>query len=404
MQEFLIGRQQIFDRNLDIFAYELLFRDAQGRGPQETEATDASNEVIVNSLLEEGLNKVVGPHRAFINFTRENLLNGTAHLLPKDKVVIEILESVAIDDALIGAVQALARDGYTIALDDFVLSDPWLPVIKLAHIVKLDILNMSPETGRKYMELLGRFSVKFLAEKVETHEQYIEYRTMGCDYFQGYLFSRPHVVQGKKTHHGHHAVVRLLAEINRADVDVGELAQIISTDARLSYKLLRYLNTSAAFGLRKKIETIRHAIVMLGLNETKRWASLLALVSFPAESKEIIVVSLSRAKMCERLAVAAHRGSSDEFFLTGLMSMLDHMLGAPLDEIIEDLPLADAVARALVNREGVLGEALNCVIDYEHWSLDTLRFSELPVTEIGRAYRESVAWANEVAASLDLAG
>lgn len=401
MQEFLIGRQQIFDRDLKVFAYELLFRDAQGRGPQEVEATDASNQVIVNSLLEEGLERVVGPHRAFINFTRDNLLEGTAHLLPKDKVVVEVLESVAIDDALIDAMAVLARDGYMIALDDFVLSDEWLPLIKLAHIVKLDILNMSTDTGRRYIELLRRFSVKFLAEKVETHEQYAEYREMGCDYFQGFLFSRPNLVQGKKAHTGQHAVIRLLAEINRADVKISELAQAISMDARLSYKLLRYINTSAAFGIPKKIDSIQHAILMLGFKEIRRWANLLALVSFPSAPKELIVVSLTRAKMCERLAVAARLANSEEYFLTGLMSMLDQMLGVALEEVIADLPLAENVVHGLERREGLLGEALNCVIDYECWRLDTIRFSTLTVADIGHAYMDSVAWANELASALD---
>jgi EAL and modified HD-GYP domain-containing signal transduction protein len=400
MQDFLIGRQQIFDRDLKIFAYELLFRDAHGKGPGEIEATWASNQVIVNSLLEEGLERVVGPYRAFINFTRDNLLHGTAQLLPKDKVVVEILESVAVDDAIVEAVSGLAREGYTIALDDFVLSKEWIPLIRLAHIVKLDILALTPETGRRYIRELSRFKLKFLAEKVETREQYTDYREMGCDYFQGFLFSRPNLVQGKKIGAGQHAVIRLLAEINRNDIEIADLTASISRDAGLSYRLLRYINGSSLFRVQQQIESITHAILLLGIKEVRRWANLVALASFPDTPKALMILSLSRAKMCECLAILARRTNSDEYFLTGLMSLLDQMLGVELHEVIDDLPLSGEVIRALVDREGELGEALRCTIEYECWHVDALRFRDLSLADIGQAYIDSVAWANEIAQDL----
>jgi len=400
MQDFLIGRQQIFDRDLKVFAYELLFRDASGRGLKHFEPSEMSNQVIVNSLLEKGLERVVGPHRAFINFARENLLGGTAMLLPKDKVVIEVLESVEVDDAVVQTVGKLAHEGYLIALDDFVLSDTWLPLIELAHIIKLDILQLSNETSLRYISRLKQSSIRFLAEKVETREQYEVYRELGCDYFQGYLFSKPNIVQGKRVGTGHHAVIRLLAEINRADIEIGDLAKAISLDMGLSYKLLRYINNSAMFRLPHKVESIQRAILCLGLREVRRWANLVALASFPNTPKELVVLSLVRAKMCELLASSAKQKDVDEFFLTGLMSMLEHLTNVRLQEVLDELPLAEAVVQALLYHEGILGDALRCAIDYESWDLDAVRFQGLSLSDIGRASMTSVAWANDAAVSL----
>lgn len=401
MQDFLIGRQQIFDRDLNVFAYELLFRDANGRGPQQVEATEASNQVIVNSLLEEGLGRVVGPHRAFINFTRENLLNGTAMLLPKEKVVIEVLESVEIDEGLVRAVEDLAREGYMVALDDFVFSDRWIPLVKIAHIIKLDILQLTSETSQRYISGLKKLPVKFLAEKVETSEQYDQYRNFGCDYFQGFFFNKPNVIQGKRVAAGQHAIVRLLAEINRPNSEIGDLARAISLDVGLSYKLLRYINDSVLFRLPRKVESIQRAIVYLGMREVRRWANLIALASFPNTPKELIIISLARAKMCELLAASSRQKNIDEFFLTGLMSMLELLMHVELKQVLSDLPLTEQVVGALLQQQGVLGEALQCAVNYERWHLDAVNFQSLSMPEIGRAFVAGVAWAHDVAASLE---
>lgn len=400
MQEFLIGRQQILDRDQNVFAYELLFRDSDGRAPQQTEATEASNQVIVNSILEAGLDHVVGPHRAFINFTRDNLLSGTALLLPKDKVVIEVLETVAIDDALVESVHKLAREGYLIALDDFVFSEAWLPLIRAANIIKLDVQSESMDTCRSYITKFRKLPIKFLAEKVETQEQFMDCHAMGCAYFQGYYFSKPKIVQGKRMGASQHALLRLLVEINRPDIDVDALAKIISTDAGLSYKLLRYINTSALFRLPKKVESINRAVFYLGLNETRRWANLMALAGFPDTPAEIIMLALARAKMCELLAVAAKLRNGDQYFLAGMMSMLDKMMGVELAEALKDLPLSEEVLAALLRREGNLGAGLTCANQFELWQLDDAKFQNLAIGEIGQAYMSGVVWANDIIAEL----
>lgn len=393
--DFLIGRQQIFDRDLRIFAYELLFRDINGDTVETFGPTAASNQIVVDSLLEYGLDQIVGAQLAFINFTRENLLSETPLLLPKDKVVIEVLEDVHIDEALIQAVRGLVQQGYKIALDDFVFEERWQPLIEMAHFIKFDIQMVTPSASGCVMERLKKLPVRFLAEKVETQEQYLEYRELGCQYFQGFFFSRPNMVRGKRLETSQHAVLQLLAKINRPNISIPELARTISMDVGLGYKLLRYIN-SAFYALPKQIDSLKFAITYLGIREVQRWASLISLANFPDRPREIVKIALIRAKMCESLAAFLKLPNSEQFFLVGLMSTIDQLLEASLDDAVGGLPLSSEVKDALVHRAGLAGEALSCAINYECWKLDEVRFENLDLSRIGKIHLESVGWANKI--------
>lgn len=393
--DFLIGRQQIFDRDLRVFAYELLFRDINGNTAETFGPTAASNQVIVDSLLEYGLDQIVGAQLAFINFTRENLLSETALLLPKEKTVIEVLEDVHIDDALIEALQNLVRQGYKIALDDFDFDERWLPLIEIACFIKFDIQKITADVAGSVIQRLKKLPIRFLAEKVETREQYLEYRALGCEYFQGFFFSRPNIVRGRRLETSQHAVLQLLAKINQPNISIPELTRTISTDVGLSYKLLRYIN-SAFYALPKKVDSLKYAITYLGIREIQRWASLISLASFPDHPSEIIKIALIRAKMCESLAASHKLPNSDQFFLVGLMSTIDQLLELPLDEAVAGLPLAGEVKEALVSHAGLAGEALDCAINYERWRLDAVHFENLELPQVGRIHLASVGWANKI--------
>jgi len=399
-KDFLIGRQQIFDCDLRVFAYELLFRDVNGDTAETFGPTAASNQVIVDSLLEYGLDQVVGTQLAFINFTRENLLSETPFLLPKDKVVVEVLEDVRIDEALIQALQRLVQKGYRIALDDFVFDERWLPLIEMAHIIKFDIQKVTPADSGWVIERLKKLPVRFLAEKVETQEQYLEYRALGCRYFQGFFFSRPNLVRGKRLETSQYAVLQLLAKINRPNISIPELARTISMDVGLTYKLLRYIN-SAFYALPKQIDSLKFAITYLGVREIQRWASLIGLASFPDRPSEVVKIALIRAKMCESLAASLKLPNGGQFFLVGLMSTIDRLLEIPLDEAVAGLPLSGEVKNALVSRAGWAGEALNCAINYECWRLNEVRFENLGLREVGKIHLESVGWANKICRVLE---
>jgi c-di-GMP phosphodiesterase len=399
MADFLIGRQQILDRNLNIYAYELLFRGQDFDLTKNSEATQATNQVITDSILELGLNNLVGSHKAFINFTTQNILEKTPLSLPKDRVVIEVLENIDIDQVIISNLKEFSEQGYIIALDDFILSDEWYPLLEFANIIKLDVLAMGEAKTREAIKHLKPWNIKLLAEKVETHEEFQYLSELGCDYYQGYFFSKPNIVPGKRLGVNQTAAIRLLTIINDPDVEIEKLAKTISLDAGLSYKLLHYIN-SAFFTLPSKIESIHHAISYLGLREVKRWSNILTLASLSTKPQVILQTSLIRGKMCEELAKLAGE-KADHFFLVGILSSLDSILDIPIEEALEQLPVGNDVKNAILTKEGAAGEVLECVINYEQWNLSGMYFRNLDQILISEAYFKSITWTKDVLNSLD---
>lgn len=399
MADFIIGRQQIFDHKLNIYAYEILFRGQDFDLTHKDEAAQATNQIITDSILELGLNQIVGRHKAFINFTTQNILEKTPLNLPKDRIVIEVLENVAVDLRIINNLRELSYRGYTIALDDFVYADDWKPLLEFADIIKLDILELGESKTRTMVEQLKPYKKKLLAEKVENHEEFEYLSQMGFDYFQGFFFQKPNTVKGKRIGINQTAAIKLLTIINNPSVEFDDLGKIISQDVGLSYKLLHYIN-SAFFALPNKIESIRHAIAYLGLNEIKRWANILTLASLSDKPAAVLQNSLIRAKMCELLAGLVNE-QVEHFFLIGMLSSLDSILDIPLEEALSQLPLAPDIPRAILQKEGLAGEALQCVINYEYWDTTALSFSNLDQKEIGDVYLQSINWANDVLGHLN---
>jgi EAL and modified HD-GYP domain-containing signal transduction protein len=399
MVDFIIGRQQIFDQKLNIYAYELLFRGQDFDLKHKDDATQATNQVITDCILELGLNNIVGPHKAFINFTTQNILEKTALRLPKDRIAIEVLENVEIDSQIINNLKELSQLGYTIALDDFVFSDEWEALIEFADIIKLDILEMGETKTRGLIKLLKPYNVKLLAEKVETLDEFHYLRELGCDYFQGYFFNKPNIVAGKRIGINQSAAIRLLTIVNNPNVEFEDLSKIISQDVGLSYKLLHYIN-SAFFALPNRIESIKHAISYLGLKEIKRWTNILTLASLSNKSEAVLQNALIRGKMCEQLA-SLIGDRPDHFFLIGILSSLDSFLDISLEDALKQLPLASDISLAILNKEGLAGEALECVINYEHWDILAMTFKDLDQKSIGEAYVKSIKWAKDVLSNLN---
>jgi c-di-GMP phosphodiesterase len=398
MTDFIIGRQQIVDQKLNIFAYELLFRGPDFDLNHIEGATQATNQIITDSILELGLNNIVGAHKAFINFTKQNILDKTALKLPKERVAIEVLESIEIDSSVIENLKELSGMGYTIALDDFVFSDEWEPLIEFADIIKLDILEMGETRTRELIRKLKPYNVKLLAEKVETHEEFKYLRELGCDYFQGFFFNKPNTIAGKRIGINQAAAIQLLTIINDPDVEFEVLSKTISRDISLSFKLLHYMN-SAFFALPNKISSIPHAISYLGLNEIRRWTNILTLSSLANKPEIVLQNALIRGKMCELLARLAGE-QAEQFFLIGILSNLDSILDMSLEDALKQLPLSNDIVSGILNKEGVLGEALQCVINYEQWNVSAIAFRGLDQKLIGDAYIESVNWTADVLSAI----
>lgn len=390
MTDILIGRQQILDRHLNTFAYEILFRGKDFDLSLKDGAANATNQVIADTILEIGLNELVGQHKAFINFTTQNILDKTPALLPKERIVIEVLESVAVDANIVKNLKELSNLGYTIALDDFVLAPEWLPLLEFADIIKLDVMAGSLEDTRQLIEKLKPFNLRLLAEKVETYEQFQTLCDWGCELFQGFFFSKPNIVEGKRLGVSQSAAIQLLSVLYKADVSFAEIGKIVSNDVGLSFKLLHYLN-SAFFGLPQKIESIQHAIACLGLVEVKRWISILTLSSLGDKPPSVLQNLLIRAKMCELLAREI-REDSENYFLIGMLSGIDGLLDIPLPKALEQLPLAEDINDAILNCRGNAGEALKFCIAYERWEPGLKDFRGIPPERIANIYLESIDW------------
>jgi c-di-GMP phosphodiesterase len=398
MADFIIGRQQIFDKDLNIFAYELLFRGKDFDLTDKDGATQATNQIITDSILEMGLKNLVGSHKAFINFTTQNILEKTPLSLPSDRVVIEVLENVEIDLDVINNLREFSQQGYTIALDDFVFSDEWYPLLEFANIIKLDVMAMGETRTRDAVEQLKPYNVQILAEKVETYEEFQYLKGLGCDYFQGYFFNKPNLVAGKRLAVNQIAAIKLLTLINNPDVEFEDLTKAISQDVGLSYKLLHYIN-SAFFTLPGKMESIQRAISYLGLKEVKRWSNILTLAALSSKPEAALQNALIRGKMCEELGKLIGE-KSDHFFLIGILSSLDTILDIPLEEALQQLPLADDIISAILNKQGSPGEALECTINYEQWNLTGMHFKNLEQSVISEAYFKSITWARDVLSNL----
>lgn len=396
MQDIFIGRQPIFDRDLNVFAYELLFRSGTRNHAGEFDGDQATSQVIVNAFIEIGLEQIVGPHPAFINLTRSFVTSVTPLPFPKDRVVLELLEDIRPDAEVVSGVRNLAAQGYVIALDDFVFNENLKPLIEHAQIVKIDLMTLSREELAEHVRLLNGYDVKLLAEKIETQEEFEHCKALGFSYFQGYFLSRPNIVQSTQLAPNRLAVLQLLAKLQDPQSDATDIEALIGQDVALSYKLLRYIN-SAFFAFPKKIESIRQAVVYLGMQSIKTWVSLLVVAGLGNKPAELVTQAMQRAKMCELLAKTAKRPNADSYFTVGLFSLLEALMDMPLEKILASLPFTDDIRKALLKQEGPYGEALSCAIAYEKGDFMRARFDRLAPSQMTDTYLASARWADDSA-------
>lgn len=399
MQDIYIGRQPIFDRDLNVFAYELLFRSGTQNHAGEFDGDQATSQVIVNAFIEIGLEQIVGPHLAFINLTRSFVTTQAPLPFPKDRVVLEVLESIRPDAEVITGVRDLAAQGYSVALDDFVFHEDLKPIIEVASFVKIDLMTLSREQLDEHVRLLRRYDVKLLAEKIETQEEFEHCKQLGFDYFQGYFLSRPNIVQSTQLPPNRLAVLQLLAKLQDPQSDAADIETLISQDVALSYKLLRYIN-SAFFAFPKKIESLRQAVVYLGTQAIKTWVSLLVVAGLGNKPAELVSQAMQRAKMCELLAKTAKRPHTETYFTVGLFSLLEALMDTPLEKILESLPFTDEIRRALLQQEGLYGEALSCAIAYEKGDFLRAHFDRLAPSQMTDIYLASARWADQSASAM----
>ena len=401
MSSIHVARQPIFELEHGLFGYELLYRRDESVLRADGEDGFMSAEVIVGALLGIGLHSLAGNGIAFINFSRGQLLNDSWRLLDPAAVVIELLETVECTPETVEACRRMVDAGYRLALDDYVVDDSSRPLLELASIVKIDVLNRSRRDLELVVRQLADANVRLLAERVETATMRDMCAELGFELFQGYLFSRPETLSKTDVSAGQLAIMRLMNLLQDPETTDLELEAAFQADLALCYKLLRIVNAAAVGG--RGVSSIQHAIRLVGREMLHRWLSVILIASLGRKgdvTRELAVAAITRARMCELVVLNAsepsHVGSA---FIVGLLSLLDTLLEMPMDRIVSRLELSDDIRSALLKSAGPLGAPLQLVEAYEEARWDTAReiaaSSGVADEALPQLYLDARMWATE---------
>lgn len=399
----LFARQPIFDRNLSVAAYELLFRSENNEhmAPHSLNGDLATNEVMLNAFIESTIQEVCDGKPAFINMTRQRLCEPIP--FAPDHVVLELLETIEWDSSLGPVLDQLAQTGYRLALDDFVIGNLNSPLIRYADIIKLEYPACPAEKLSGVVRQLKQHRVQVLAEKLETREDVRRCMDAGCDFFQGYFLARPEVVRGRKMPNNRLSVLRLLTAVNKPQIELQEIMQLIRQDSFFSIRLLRVVN-SAALRRSAEVTSINTAVMLLGLNRIRALISMLALAKLEDKPHALQMLALTRARFAELIAQRMGIKDKDAAFTTGLFSCIDAFFDTPMAELLEQIPLHENLRKALLEKEGLLGLILDTVLLYERgkWAdlqLSLLKRGGVAAADLAVDYRSSIQWAEDVESS-----
>lgn len=402
-----IARQPIFDRQKRLFAYEVLYRSSmENTFPAQMDGNEATHAVLAHVLFNIGLDTITGNRKALINFTEHHLLTKTPLQLPRERCIIEILESVQPTPSILEVCQELNDEGYLLALDDFDFNDELEPLVPLVRIIKVDFQAVERSRLREQMDQWrsGR-TITWLAEKIETEEEFQLALSLGFDYFQGHFLDKPQVLKNKTIDASQIILLNLLAEVCRPTINMRRIESLVAPDVSLSYKLLRYIN-SVYYSLVRKIESVSYALTYLGEFGVRQFISMAAASEISrGKPSELMRLSMVRAQQCQLLAQS--RGQEDDIsqlYLLGLFSLLDSMLDVPMAELITKLPLSDELKLALTEQTGRLAPYLLATIAYERGNFqacaDHLHVLQIPPATMITTYLQALAWADEFEANL----
>jgi c-di-GMP-related signal transduction protein len=399
--DIFVARQPIFDGRQRVFAYELLFRS----GPENYFTPVRSPELQTSHVISNGmfidLATLTDNKPAFVNFSREALVGDLAFALPPKEIVVGVLESVTADDESLAACRRLKKAGYRLALDDFVDVPERSPLAEFADFIKVDVRATPGEAGAALARRYKAPQTRVVAGNIESREAMRAVEDLGYDYFQGCFFSRPMLVSTKTIPGFRLNYLRLLHELNRPEMDMRRLEEVVKQEASMTFRLLRRVN-SAAFGFRLETSSLRHALVLLGEREIRACATVWAMADMARDvPSELVVASTLRARLCEMLAPLAQMPDRAlDLFLVGLFSSLDAILDQPMDRILQSLPLGGDVREALLGGRNPLRNVLECVMAYEQglWdrASDLALAAGIPEREIPTCYLEAVEWTRDI--------
>jgi EAL and modified HD-GYP domain-containing signal transduction protein len=394
-----VARQPIFDGQLGLWGYELLFRRANESVAVVDDQDAATSTVVINAFTEIGLERLVGDHAAWLNVSRDFIVRKLPLTLPPKRIVLELLEEQPVDDELLAALTQLRSLGYTIALDDFTWDEEHARLLDHVGIVKIDVLARDDEAVAADVERLRSHGVTLLAEKVETRDQYRRALALGFDLAQGYFFCQPETVSARGVAPNRLSVLQLVAALQDPTISLDTVETMIARDVALSYRLLRYIN-SAFFGLRREVASVGHAVGLLGLENIRRWSTLTAFASIDEKPRELIATALVRARFCELAGPHFGQPNGDQLFTLGLFSVVDALMDAPMPELLRSIPFPEDMTHALVAGHGPKGQLLESAIACERGRLDMAPHGTASPPELAAIHAESLGWATTATAEL----
>jgi EAL and modified HD-GYP domain-containing signal transduction protein len=402
-EKYFLGRQPILDRYQRINGYELLFRSSDVSYADIDDFSMASATVILNTLAEFGFEEILGKHKGFFNVDTEMLMSDHLELLPREQVVIELHETIEVTESVIDRCHDLKKKGFVLALDDNIYASASIPLYETVDIVKVDILQVSAEDLPKMVGHLKSWPLTLLAEKVETPEQFSFCKEIGFQLYQGYYFARPSVIQQKRLDSSRITLMNLMNQV-MAQADITEIEECFRKNPNLSYNLLRLVN-SVTYGLREKIRSLRHALMVLGEKQLLRWITM-ALFTCKEDGKAVspmLEIAVVRGRLMELLVQARGRSSREadypeRAFITGILSLADLLFETSMEEILDHLNLTEDIRGALITREGLLGGLLQMLEKIERNEfgavLQLLETYDLTTEKLFTAQMNSICWAN----------
>jgi EAL and modified HD-GYP domain-containing signal transduction protein len=395
----LMARQPIFSKNQDVVAFELLYRPVDGENISDIKDDAATFDVVMNTYA--GIVSAEGDNRLpfYLKLTDKVLLADSLPDLPPSLFVLEILGRSDISTELVEKVKALAKKGYRIALADYNPHDRRFdPLLNVVHVIKLDIQLLGLENLPQIILALRPYQLDLLADKVETKDEFRQCLEMGFSLYQGYFLSRPAPVKGKKVGGNKVLLLQLLAELESENASGASLEQIAINDAALTYKILKVVN-SAAFRVPREVESLSHAITLLGMDQIRRWILLFLTTSPDGKPTELTRNMLIRGRMAELLAELMGYHNPMNYFIVGLLSQLDALFDIEMNEVLKDVALSRDIKNALLHYTGSLGDTLKEVEFYEKGEFDKLS-GNLPRSYYEVAYRHSLIWSDQVMQAL----
>ncbi|MDY6227358.1 MAG: EAL domain-containing protein [Clostridium sp.] len=397
--DIFIARQGIYDKNGKVVAYELLYRNSMKNSYNPLVEDDVSTYKVIENISSFGLDILTNKKRAFVNFSEALIMKDIATLLPKENVVIEVLETVNPSEEIINKLLSLKDLGYYIALDDVVEVEHIVKFIGVIDIVKVDFRLATSEARKKIAYICNKYNIDMLAEKVETSEELNEAKELGYIYFQGYYYSKPSIFLGKDIAVKNTSIFMLLVELIKENYDIDKVEYIMKTDVALTYKFLKFINSSY-FNFLQEIKSIRQAIILIGRAELRKWLSILTVVEMSSINDGYANIIIIRAKFCEEIANIISPNYAPQAFMVGLFSNMHQMIEKNIDYVVKELPLNSEIKNALLGEQNILKDILDLALAYENVDSDkiTEMRKKMSINEdlLWRIYSKSIEWCSNI--------